>query len=192
MVELLSWVMQNLIIGDWRIFVLSLFVAIGIIALGIIIGKTVSFGLKKIATSANIQNAIQPSFIELFIAIIKWSIYILFIEIAFEQFQIPQITSLLSIILVTIPAIVGALILIGIGFVIASYLKDVIEESKILNWEILSEIIFTFIIYIFLVFALKTALITLDKTTVNYIIIILTGIVALSIALWIIKKPKKR
>lgn len=193
MVEVLSVFLQQLVIGNWKVFVYSLIQAIFFIVVGIVVGKLVAYGLHKLANKGNIAATIKPSFIDLFIAVIKWSIYILFIEFGMEQLNIPQLTNIFSSVLLSIPALVGALFLIGIGFVLGSYLKDIIEESKVINWEILSNLVFFFVVYVFSVFALKTALIYTDTMTVNIILIILTAVVSATVALWFLfRRPKRR
>lgn len=190
MVNLLSWFVQELVIGNWRIFVSSLIQAILFFIAGIVIGKLVNFLLKKLSEKAQLNRTIRQSFINIFLVVVRWSIYILFTNIALKQLEIPELTSWLTSTLLVIPALVGALILIAIGFSIASYLKDAVEESKILNWQILSNLLFFFILYVFLVFALKTALISIDSMTVNIILIILTAIISAGIAIWMVKKKK--
>jgi len=67
------------------------------------------------------------------------------------------------------------------GFALATYLKDLVEESKIEGWETFSKIVFYFLIYIFMVFAFRTALIGYDSQVINILIIILTAIVGIGV-----------
>jgi len=73
------------------------------------------------------------------------------------------------------------LLLISMGFALATYLKDLVEESKIEGWETFSKIVFYFLIYIFMVFAFRTALIGYDSQVINILIIILTAIVGIGV-----------
>jgi len=190
--SLLSTLLGKLPIKDINLFIINLILAIILIGIGIFSGKFVKFVLKKIIEKAGIEKTTRKSFIELFLAVVKLSIYLLFISLALDQLGIPQLTSWLTSILVVIPALVGALILIAVGFAIAVYLRDLIEESNILGWEILSMILFYFVIYIFIIFALKTALISQDKSTVNTIIVILTAVISAAVAYSHIKTPKNK
>jgi hypothetical protein len=164
-------------------------IAIVLIVSGIILGQVVKFILNRIVKRAEF-SASHKSFISLFITIVKWSIYILFLNFALVQLGIPQFTVWLTSILMVIPAIVGALVLIGVGFSVSSYLKEIIEESRVSGWQILSEILFIFVNYIFIIFALKTALLSLDQTIVNYLLLILTAAVAFGFALWYSRKRR--
>lgn len=164
----------------------NLIIATILIIAGIIIGQIVKYIFKRIVNKADFKVS-HKSFVSLFLAVVKWSIYILFLNFALIQLNIPQFTDWLTNILVVIPAITGALVLIGIGFAIASYLKEIIEESRIDGWKILSQILFLFVNYIFMAFAFKTALISLDKTIVNVLLLIITAAVSIGIAFWYAK-----
>ncbi|MBM3234203.1 hypothetical protein FJZ19_03845 [Candidatus Pacearchaeota archaeon] len=161
--------------------------ALALIVLGIIIGKLTEYILKKLIKEARLEKTRGYSFFQLVVSVIKWAIYIIFVNLALNQLGIPQFTNWLINILIVIPALVGALLLIVVGFAIASYLKELIEESRIAGWGVLSTIFYYFIIYVFLAFAFKTALISLDKTIVNWLLIILTGIVAAGVVFWQVK-----
>lgn len=190
MPELESAILQKLQIIDLNAFIVNLILAVIIFLAGIILGKLVKFIVKKAIEGTDVEKSVRWSFIQLFLTSIKWAIYILFFDLALIQLGIAGFTSWISSILVIFPALVGAIILIGIGFAIAVYLKVIIKESQIESWQILSDILFYFVIYIFLVFSIKTALISQDKNTVNLIIILFTTVVSVSVAYWHVKKPK--
>ncbi len=157
-------------------------IAILILAAGIVIGKVASWILKKGLDRARVEKTKAYNFFKMLIVIIKWSIYILFLNLAIRVLGIPKFTIWISGALIIVPALIGAMILIVIGFAIAVYLKNSVEESNVEHCEVLSRIFFFFVIYVFMVFALKTALISFDSTTVNIIIIVLTGIIGTAFA----------
>ena len=173
---------------DIDIFIINIIIAVILVAVGIFLGKFIGAILKKLVEQAGLSRTAKKNFVNLLLTIIKWSIYILFVSLALDQLGIPQLTNWLTSILVVIPALVGALLLITLGFTIVIYLKDLISETEILEKNVLSMIIFYFILYVFIVFALKTALISLDKNTVNTIIIVLTAVVSAAIAYSHVKK----
>lgn len=158
---------------SWGEFILNALIAGVIIIIGVLAGKLVKFVLRKFLEKINIEKIAKPSFIRLFLVVIKWSIYILFINIALIQLNVPAFTNWLTTILGVIPSLTGALIIISVGFAIANYLKKIISESKIQGWQILSQIFFFFIIYIFIIFALETALISLQDKLLSSILVIL-------------------
>ncbi|MBS3074482.1 hypothetical protein J4447_03440 [Candidatus Pacearchaeota archaeon] len=172
-------------IGDF--FTNLIFAAVLIVA-GVILGTLVNIILKKMAKKGELDKARSYNFIKLFIMVITWSIYLLFLNFALVELNIPVLTGWLSSILLVIPSLTGALILIVAGFAIATYLKNVIEESRIEHWKILANIFWFFVLYIFTVFAFKTALISINSTIVNWLIVIMSGVVGAGLTYHIVRK----
>lgn len=171
--------------------ILNGIIAILIIFLGIFLGKIISAGLKKLSQKLELNKKIRGSFIALFLVVIKWSIYIIFLNIGLNQLNIPLLTSFFTNILITIPAFVGALVLLAIGFAIAVYLREVIEDAEVTGWDLISKVIFYFVMLIFGVYALKTALISFDENTANLIIIILVAATSSAMAYNTVKNINK-
>lgn len=172
------------------VLIINIIFAVIILVIGILLGKFMSTILNRAIDRTKLDRDVKRSFLDLFVTVIKWSIYIIFLNLALNQIGIPQLTDWLISVLVVIPALTGALILIGIGFAVATYLKKVIEESRIEGWDVLSRSLFYFIFYFFLVFAIKTALIRQDKEFVNTILIIFTVGITAAVAYWNVKGKK--
>lgn len=192
MAGVVSIISEKLTITNLNEFFINLGFAIILVVIGIILGKFIKYILHKLVAKVEIKKIMRPSFVELFLTVIKWSIYIIFLNIALSQLEVPEITNWITSALLVIPAFVGALIVIIIGFTIAVYLRDLIEESEVVGWQILSMIFFYFILFIFMIFAIQTALISQDQMIINYIILILTTVVSISVAYWHVKiRPKQ-
>jgi len=171
-------------------FIVNLLIAVVLIVVGIFLGKLVKFILRKGLEKIDI-TIVKPSFIKLFLVVVKWSIYILFIDIALMQLGVPAFTNWLTTILGVIPALTGALIILSVGFAIAIYLKKTIVESKVEGWQNLSQIFFYFIIYIFMIFAFKTALLSLqDKFLTNALAITFTVLGGFALLIYYFKLKK--
>lgn len=162
--------------------------AIILLGVGILLGKFLEKILKRAVERTSIEREIKPSFVNLFISVIKWSIYVLFINLALTQFHIPALTDWLVSALVIIPALTGAIVLIWVGFSIASYLERAIEDSRIHGWEVLSKVFFYFVLYLFLFFAIKMAFVGQDRDFVNTILLIFTVVVGVAVAWWNVRK----
>lgn len=180
-------IFRKFAIGKFSIAIYNIILAVALIFIGFFLGKIVYSIIKKSLEKLTFQKKATSSFIELFLTVVKWAIYIFFLNLALEQLGIPELTGWLTNILIVIPALVAGLVLIAAGFAIAAYLKDIIENSSLIYGKILSTILFYFVLYVFSVFALKTALISLDSMIVNIILIILTGVVSAGIAYWHIR-----
>ncbi len=173
-------------------FFANLLIAVIIFIVGVFLGKIVKFLLRKGLEKLKVSKIVKPSFLDLFLVIVKWSVYILFINFALIQLSIPEFTWWLTTILGVIPALTGALIIISAGFAIATYLRNIISESKIEGWQILSQIFFFFIVYIFMIFAFRTALISLsDSFLVNILLAIFTTLGGIAMIAYYFKEKKK-
>lgn len=170
-------------------FLVNLLIAIILIIVGIVIGKITKFIIRKGLEKIKIDQLVKPSFFNLSLVITKWSIYVLFINLALIQLGVPQVTNPITTILGVLPALTGALIIIGAGFMIGSYLKKIIIESKIKEGKLLSEILFYFVNYIFMIFAFKTSLITLkDQFIVNFLLLVFTSLGGIALLIYYFKR----
>jgi hypothetical protein len=177
---------------DLNNFIINFIFAAIILTIGIFLGKIISIGLKKLSHKFETTKTVRGSFVDLFIAVIRWSVYIIFLTMALNKLEIPTLTNVLTNALVAIPALTGALILIVIGFGIAYYLKKIIENSEITGWRIISQTFFFFILFVFGIFALETALIPLNEQVTTYIVVAITSIITAAIAYLLVKKELKR
>lgn len=148
------------------------FFALGIIIIGILIGKIIDFLLRKISEKIDLNKHMKASFIDLTLLVIRWSIYIIAINLAIKQIGIPAVTDYLSVFLIAIPAFVGGLLLIILGFALAFYLKKVIKSYESEGWEFVSQLVFYFVLTIFGIYSLRVALEPITEAARNSIIII--------------------
>ena len=189
-VNLLSALSEEFAKININTFLINLIFAIILLVIGIVFGKVVRYILKKLIDKIGTERISRKSFIDLLFTVIAWSIYLLFISLALKQLKIPALTTWLTSILLFIPALVSSLILVSIGFALAVYLRDLIEESEILGWKVLSNLLFYFVLYIFVVYSLKISLISLEPLISNIIILLFTLIGGSAVAYAIIKKEK--
>jgi len=167
-------------------------IAIGILLVGIFLGGFISYLIKKVLKGTDIEKDIRPSFVGLIATVIKWAIYIVFFDFALKQLPFVFLEDYFGRILLIVPAFVGALVLIGIGFAIAIYLRGTVEESEVTGWKDLSQYLYYFVLYVFGVYALNLALIAIDEVVRNWITIALTAIVVAALTYAIVKKEVKK
>jgi len=176
---------------DINQLVLRTIFSLVIILVGIFLGRLLRTSLKKASQKLDINKYIRGSFIDLFLVVIELSIYILFINLGLNYLGIPALTNFLTNILIVIPAFTGALVILAIGFAIAIYLREVIEDAEITGWDLISKVIFYFILFITGIYAIKTALIPISEELTNWIIIVLTATLPITIAILITKKQRQ-
>jgi len=176
------------IFGAQNEILVGIFLAIGLILVGIFLGNIFAYSLKKILKNIEFKNFIRPSFIGLIIVVIKWSIYIGFFNLALNSLPFPKVTETISRFLVIVPAFTAALVLIGVGFSIAVYLRGVVKDSEIAEWKMLSQYLYYFVLYVFGVYAINLALISVDAMVRNWITIASTTIIVAAATYVIVKK----
>ena len=177
---------------DTNQLIANVAIAIAIMVVGIILGKIVYWIIKKITKKIELNKHIRGSFIDLFSVLIQWSIYILFLTIGIKQLEIPALTNFITDILITIPAFIGALVLLTIGFAIALYLREIIEDAEITGWDLISKVFFNFVLVLFGIYAMKTALYSIDIETTRWIITSTTAIIIAGVVYTTVSKITKK
>ena len=183
-----SWGVYDTTPGE---FLMRIIVAILLIAAGIVVGILARKGLNRLLENSRIKQRTSSGFFDLLIRVIEISVYVIFINIALFQLRIPSLTIWITSVLLIIPGFFGALILIGLGFAVAVYLKSIVEDSQVVGWKALSLILFYFVIYVSLVYALKSALISVDAQVSNLAIMILSVIFGIGVIYYHFRKESK-
>lgn len=176
---------------DFNYWFIKSIIALGLIIVGFVLGKLFEKGLTKLVHKFELGKKMRESFVMLSIMIITWCIYLIFINLALFQLNIPLITEFITNFLMAIPAFVSALVLISIGFTLAAYLKGVILDSGITDSKVFSNLLFYFIIYVFLLYAFRIGLFSFESQIKNYIILLLTAIFGTALAYLLVKKEAK-
>lgn len=153
---------------------IALDIALGIllIIIGVLIGKLVKYILRKITEKIDLKKIINYQFINLALNLIKWSIYLIFFTFAIQLMPFPNLIETLSRFLVVIPALTSALILLIVGFIIANYLRELIIDTEVTGYKLFANYIFYFLIYVFGIYTLKIALVSLEEFTSSSILLI--------------------
>lgn len=168
--------------------IVQFLLALILIFLGIFIGKLTKLALRKIIETSEMSKIIRYQFINLGLTLVKWGIYLLFFSFALKVLPFPVLTETLSKFIVVVPALAAALILLLIGFMFAVYLRDLIEDSEIKGYKNVANYVFYFIIYIFGMYTLRIALVSLNELTSQIIIVLFTIYFGLFILLSNLKK----
>jgi hypothetical protein len=166
------------------------FLALGVLILGIIIGKLISFVLKNLTSKLELHKYMQKGFVDLTIVVLRWSIYLAFLHSALRILGIPIISDLFGSVLITVPAFIASLVILGIGFAIATYLKWVFKETDSSGEHLYSKIVFYFVLYVFGSYALKVAFLPFTGITFSYVLIVLSLSLPIAFAILYLKKPK--
>lgn len=187
--SLVDWIKTNLFGGlDLNLIILNVLFALGLVIVGLIFGKLINFGLKKLFRRIGLEKKIKIGILDLFRAVIRWSVYVIFLGLGLAQLGTSNLTQAIMSVLIIVPTFIGALIIIIIGFSIAHFLRRIIRESGISGVDTLSEFIFYFVIYLAGVYAIRIALVSMGEQITNYLVMILTAVFGIVAAYFFIKK----
>ena len=158
------------------------FVSLLILIIGILFGKVLDLGLRKLSEKMDLTKHIKKGFIDLTLFIIRWSIYIAFINLSLKNMGIPAVTDFVTSVLVTIPAFTAGLLLLVMGFALAFYLRRIIKISEEgPAWDFISEVVFYFVLMIIGIYAMRVALLPVadirNMITIGVVIVCSIGIV---------------
>jgi len=159
-------------------FVPYLFASAILLAIGWIIGAIVGRIAKEILIRFKIDHYISkrtPMFklSDIVPIIFEWTVYLVFIQAAFQTLGITALVEFIDMIVSFIPGLVEAVIIVVLGYIFAEYIKNEFEKTKITYSTFMSRVIFWLITYISIALALP--LIGIDATIVNSILLIIIG-----------------
>jgi hypothetical protein len=136
----------------------NIIIVIVLVLVGVFTGKFVKWILKKILVSGfRLGTLIKVEIIDIFTSIIKWVIYIFFLQSAVGVLNIPILSKYLGTALGIISGLIGSVIILIVGYAIANFSKVKLEGTGLENISILSSILFLFILYVTLVLGISTA-----------------------------------
>lgn len=161
---------------------INLLVAIFLILIGIIFGKLIKLVLKRLSRKLKLDKIFKFGSIELFLTIVKWTVYVFFFAIAIEQLSIPLLNTSFLNALSIIPKSLGSLIIIILGFSLGNFLRKTISQTNQKEWGVLGEIIFLFFVYVSFIISAQLLFVSNDYLQ-EWIIIILTGFFFLFVSL---------
>lgn len=174
----------DIALGDLTLneFLLRGLFSLLILVVGVLFGKVLDLGLRKLFEKLDLAKHIKIGFVDLTLFIIRWSIYIAFINISLKQMRIPAVTDFVTSVLVTIPAFTAGLLLLILGLALAFYLKKIINISEEgAAWDFISEVVFYFVLMIIGIYAMRIALLPVadirNMITTGVVIVCSIGIV---------------
>ena len=172
---------------DFVNFVPNLVGALILLIIGLVIGKVVGRVVKELLDKVKVDYYIHEtkkpviSLSSLFSLILRWWVYMAFIVAAVAVLRVPELTSWTIQIRDIIPGIIGASIVVVVGYVIAEYIRSQLSKMNKFYAEVVGKILLFFILYV----AIATALPVLGVTAplVNNILLIIIASLGLAMAI---------
>jgi hypothetical protein len=132
----------------------NILIAVVLILLGMMLGKLSKWILKKLAGLTRLHKLLGQAFLDTLLTIVKWIIYVVFLQAAIIELEIPTLSLWLQNGLLIIPTLVAVVLILVIGYSIAVYLKDSVRRVKGHQTHRLSDILYIFSLYVAVVLAL--------------------------------------
>jgi len=163
--------------------------AIILLVIGLVVGKIVGKIVKQVLDRMNVDQYITEgkkpvvSLSDIFSVIIRWWIYLTFITAALSEdiLGIRVLSNWMASINEFIPSVIGAAIIIVVGYVLGEYIKDQIKKTETIYANIVGKITFFFIVYVAVAVALPV--LGVSAGLVNSILLVIIGSIGLGIAI---------
>ena len=171
------------------VFLPNLVAAVILLVIGLVVGKVVGRVVREVLERVKLdyyltethKPAVSAS--GMFSVIAKWWIYLAFITAALSA-DVLGITALslwVSEINAFIPRIIGAAVIMVVGYVIAEYIKGHIKKTNSLYGLVVGKVLFFFVLYVSIAIALP--ILGLSASLVNNILLVIITSVGLGFAL---------
>ncbi len=163
--------------------------AIILLVVGLIVGKVVGRVLKEVLIRIKLdryllgEKKIPISITNILVVIVKWWIYLAFITAAVskEILGVETLANWMATINNFIPNVVGAALVVIVGYVIGEYIKDQINKTKTVYANIVGKVMFFLIMYVSIAIALP--ILGIPATLVNNILLVIIGSLGIGIAI---------
>lgn len=159
---------------DSREIGINIAITLIIIIIGVFVGKLVKFILNRISNRLKLRDVFKFGSVDVALIIIKWTIYIFFIEVAIKHLNLPYISTTFTEIISIIPKSIGALIAIVMGFFLGQFFLKAIVQTKNKEWLLLGNISLYFFIYVSFIISIQLLFMPNEFLT-KWITLILTG-----------------
>lgn len=168
-------------------YVPNILLAFAILIVGYVVGRIVDVVLRRLLEKSKVDRYLKepslPKISEFIPFITKWYVYLAFIAAAFSQevLGIPTIAQWVTDIMTFIPNIIGAAIVLFVGYVFGEWLKDTIAVKKTVYAEITGNTVLFFVLYVSLAMALQ--LLQVSTALIETILVVVVASVGLGVGL---------
>ncbi len=170
-------------------FLPNLVGAIILLVIGLVVGKDVGRVVKEVLDKIKIDYYVSEThkpvvhLSSLFSVVARWWIYLAFIAAALsrEVLGITQLAIWVVEIETFIPKIIGASLILVVGYALGEYIKGHIKKTNTLWGAMVGKVLFFFIIYVSIALALP--ILGISAGLVNNILLVIIGSVGLGVAI---------
>ena len=170
-------------------FLPNLVSAVILLIIGLVVGKVVGRVVKEVLDKVKVDYYVSEThkpvvqISGLFSVVSRWWIYLAFIAAALsrEVLGITQLAIWVAEINAFIPKIIGASLILVVGYALGEYIKGHIKKMNTLWSHLTSKVLFFFIIYVSIALALPV--LGINASLVNNILLVIIGSVGVGLAI---------
>ena len=170
-------------------FLPNLVSAVILLIIGLVVGKVVGRIVWEVLTKMKIDYYVHEthkpvvSLANLFSVVARWWVYLGFIAAALSKdvLGITQLALWISEINAFIPRIIGASLILVVGYALAEYIKGHIKATNTLWGVITAKVLNFFVLYVSIALALP--ILGINATLINDILLVIIGAVGLGVAI---------
>lgn len=165
----------------------GLIFAILTLLIGLGVGKLIGRIVREILLRSKIdkwtteREKLPFRLYNIFDIIVRWLIYLVAIQQAAVFLGIVAVTTFVNSVIGFIPKLIGAAVIVIVGYVLAAYIKDRIIATKTLYADIVGKVIFFLLLYLSIALALPY--VGIDPTLINWILLVMIASIGLGIAI---------
>jgi hypothetical protein len=173
---------EQALITLWNNFLVTLpsiiWAAIALVV-GFIIGKVTGWIIKQFLVRIKLDQYVferekfKIKLSDVFSILGRWTIYLVFIQVAAGILGIATVLSLVNSAIVFLAGAIEATVIIIVGYSLAYYVKDKVIHSKTFYGDLVGKLIFFMILYVSIALALP--FIGIDATLINWILLIIVA-----------------
>lgn len=181
-------ILANLTAGAVN-FLPSLVSAVILLVIGLVVGKIVGRVVKEVLERVRLDYYVSEthkpaiSLSTLFAVIARWWIYLAFIAAALSN-QVLGIASLalwIAEVQAFIPRIIGAAVILVVGYVLAEYIRSHIKKGPTLYGALVGKVLFFFVLYVSVALALP--ILGISSALISNILLVIIASVGLGVAI---------
>ena len=170
-------------------FLPNLVSAVILLVIGLVVGKVVGRVVKEVLDKVKVDYYVSEThkpmvqISSLFSVVSRWWIYLAFIAAALSRdvLGITQLAIWVAEINSFIPKIIGASLILVVGYALGEYIKGHIKKTNTLWGTLTAKVLFFFILYVSIALALP--ILGISTSLVNSILLVIIGAVGLGVAI---------
>ena len=177
-------VLENLV-GSFATIIPNVIGALFLLVLGWLVGRVAYMVMYKVLRKFKIDAYFKLEkpwrFSETFSVIIKWIIYLAFIQAALDVLGVWTLSQHFEQVIALITGMMGGIIVLLVAYLIGRYVQKRLEVSKGKHSQLMSQLIFLFIMVLAVSMAFEVA--NIPNDLINTIIVIAVASVGLGVAI---------